>query len=80
MSIEDLLRDADHRMSKSLETLQHELAKIRTGRAHPSLLEHIMVKYYGSEVPLNQTVSWIPAHFPSRPGIKTPSRISKRPS
>lgn len=57
MSIEDLLTDADHRMSKSLETLQHELAKIRTGRAHPSLLEHIMVKYYGSEVPLNQTAN-----------------------
>lgn len=57
MSIEELLDDADERMGKSLESLQHELSKIRTGRAHPSLLEHITVKYYGSEVPLNQTAN-----------------------
>ena len=57
MSTRELLDDADERMGKSLEALKHELAKIRTGRAHPSLLEHIMVKYYGSEVPLNQTAN-----------------------
>ena len=55
MSIQELLDDADERMGKSVEALKHDMAKIRTGRAHPSLLEHIMVKYYGSEVPLNQT-------------------------
>lgn len=44
-------------MSKSLESLRHELAKIRTGRAHPSLLEHIHVDYYGSEVPISQAAS-----------------------
>jgi len=44
-------------MGKSLESLRHELAKIRTGRAHPSLLEHIHVDYYGSEVPINQAAS-----------------------
>lgn len=41
-------------MGKSIEALRHALAKIRTGRAHPSLLEHITVDYYGSEVPLSQ--------------------------
>lgn len=50
-------KDAENRMNKSLESLQHELAKIRTGRAHPSLLEHIHVDYYGSDVPLNQAAS-----------------------
>ena len=44
-------------MSKSLEALRHELAKIRTGRAHPSLLEHVHVDYYGSEVPIGQAAS-----------------------
>jgi ribosome recycling factor len=55
--IEDIIRDADQRMNKSLEALKHEMAKIRTGRAHPSLLEHITVSYYGSEVPLNQAAN-----------------------
>ena len=44
-------------MSKSLESLRHELAKIRTGRAHPSLLEHVHVDYYGSDVPIGQAAS-----------------------
>ncbi len=50
-------KDANERMKKSLDTLRAELAKIRTGRAHPSLLEHIHVDYYGSEVPLSQAAS-----------------------
>jgi ribosome recycling factor len=54
---ENIINDADRRMNKSMEALKHELAKIRTGRAHPSLLEHVNVNYYGSEVPLNQTAS-----------------------
>jgi ribosome recycling factor len=49
--------DARTRMSKSLESLRHELAKIRTGRAHPSLLEHVHVDYYGSQVPISQSAS-----------------------
>ena len=49
--------DARVRMSKSLEALRHELAKIRTGRAHPSLLEHVHVDYYGSDVPIGQAAS-----------------------
>jgi ribosome recycling factor len=53
----DIKTDARSRMSKSLEALRHELAKIRTGRAHPSLLEHVYVDYYGSEVPIGQAAS-----------------------
>lgn len=52
--IDDIRKDAKSRMSKSVESLVHELAKLRTGRAHPSLLDHIMVSYYGSDVPLSQ--------------------------
>ncbi len=52
--IEDIKKDTTARMRKSADALSHELAKVRTGRAHPSLLDHIMVSYYGSDVPLNQ--------------------------
>jgi ribosome recycling factor len=53
----DIKKDARTRMNKSIESLRHELAKIRTGRAHPSLLEHVHVDYYGSEVPIGQAAS-----------------------
>jgi len=53
----DIKKDARTRMGKSLESLRHELAKIRTGRAHPSLLEHVHVDYYGSEVPIGQAAN-----------------------
>jgi ribosome recycling factor len=53
----EIQKDTRLRMSKSLESLRHELAKIRTGRAHPSLLEHVHVDYYGSEVPIGQAAS-----------------------
>lgn len=55
--IKELLEDAEARMGKSVESLKHDLTKIRTGRAHPSLLEHITVEYYGSEVPLSQVAN-----------------------
>jgi len=55
--LNEIKKDADARMQKSVAALQNELNKIRTGRAHPSLLEHITVDYYGSEVPLNQAAS-----------------------
>jgi len=55
--IDDVRKDAKTRMDKSLEALRHEFAKIRTGRAHASLLDHITVEYYGSEVPLNQVAN-----------------------
>lgn len=52
--IDDIQKDADTRMGKSVESLVHDLAKLRTGRAHPSLLDHLTVSYYGSDVPLSQ--------------------------
>jgi len=55
--IEDIKKDAASRMAKSVDSLQHELTKLRTGRAHTSLLDHITVSYYGAEVPLNQVAS-----------------------
>lgn len=55
--IDDVKKDAAERMGKSVEALAHELAKIRTGRAHPSLLDHITVSYYGSEMPIRQVAN-----------------------
>lgn len=52
--IDDIKKDATDRMQKSVDSLTQELTKIRTGRAHTSLLDHITVEYYGSQVPLNQ--------------------------
>jgi len=52
--LDEIKKDAGERMSKSVASLQQELTKIRTGRAHTSLLDHITVEYYGSQVPLNQ--------------------------
>lgn len=52
--LDEIKKDASSRMAKSVASLQHELTKIRTGRAHTSLLDHVTVEYYGSEVPLNQ--------------------------
>ncbi|WP_461518467.1 ribosome recycling factor [Porticoccus sp.] len=52
--IEDLKQDAEQRMAKSIEALGHAFNKIRTGRAHPSLLDGLMISYYGSDMPLNQ--------------------------
>jgi len=52
--IEDIRKDAALRMKKSIASLQQDFTKIRTGRAHTSLLDHITVEYYGSEVPLSQ--------------------------
>jgi len=55
--IEDIKKDARVRMKKSVEALKHELSKLRTGRANASLLDHVMVSYYGSDVPINQVAS-----------------------
>ncbi|MFN2381510.1 MAG: ribosome recycling factor [Guyparkeria sp.] len=52
--IDDIVKDARSRMNKSIEALKGELSKIRTGRAHASVLDHIHVEYYGSQVPLSQ--------------------------
>ena len=55
--LEDLKKDAAERMAKSVDSLKQELVKLRTGRAHTSLLDHVTVSYYGSVVPLNQVAS-----------------------
>jgi len=55
--IDDVINDCSERMDKSIEALKHELAKIRTGRAHPSLLEHVTVNYYGADTALNHLAS-----------------------
>jgi ribosome recycling factor len=55
--IDEILEDADERMGKSIESLQQAFARIRTGRATPSLLDDIRVDYYGAETPLNQVAN-----------------------
>lgn len=52
--LDEIKKDAGERMVKSVASLKQDLTKIRTGRAHTSLLDHITVDYYGSQVPLNQ--------------------------
>ena len=52
--INDVIKDAKERMNKSVEALRTQMSKVRTGRAHPSLLDGIRVNYYGAETPLNQ--------------------------
>ncbi len=55
--INDVRDDAQTRMNKSIESYKTELQKIRTGRAHASLLDHVMVEFYGSEVPISQAAN-----------------------
>jgi ribosome recycling factor len=52
--LDDLKKDATVRMQKCVQSFQADLKKLRTGRAHPSLIEHLKVDYYGSDVPLQQ--------------------------
>jgi ribosome recycling factor len=55
--LEDIKKTADQKMQKSLEALKNDLAKVRTGRAHAGLLDHVMVEYYGSLVAVNQVAN-----------------------
>ncbi|MCK5717195.1 MAG: ribosome recycling factor [Thiomargarita sp.] len=55
--IDMILKDSTDRMKKSVESLRTVLIKVRTGRAHTSLLDHIMVSYYGSDVPIHQVAN-----------------------
>ncbi|MBL8489619.1 MAG: ribosome recycling factor [Rhodocyclaceae bacterium] len=55
--IAELKKNAEGKMQKSLEALRHDLAKVRTGRAHTGLLDHIHVDYYGSMMPINQVAN-----------------------
>ncbi|HYG14095.1 MAG TPA: ribosome recycling factor, partial [Methylophilaceae bacterium] len=55
--LNDVKNNADQKMQKSLEALRSNLSKIRTGRAHTGLLDHVMVEYYGSLVAVNQVAN-----------------------
>lgn len=55
--INEIKKDAQARMHKTIESLGHAFAKIRTGRAHPSILDSVMVSYYGADTPLNQVAN-----------------------
>lgn len=55
--INDIKLDTEKRMKKAVESLQHEMTKIRTGRANASFLDHVQVDYYGNSSPLNQVAS-----------------------
>ncbi len=55
--IADVKKNADHKMSRTLETLKADLAKVRTGRAHTGLLDHITVDYYGTPTPIGQVAN-----------------------
>lgn len=55
--LDEVKKNADQRMQKSLEVLKNDLIKVRTGRAHVGLLDHIMVEYYGSMVAVNQVAN-----------------------
>jgi ribosome recycling factor len=55
--IKEIMQDAGSRMEKTIDSLRQSLGKVRTGRAHPSLLDHLRVDYYGSEVPISQVAN-----------------------
>ena len=57
MTIAEIRKTATEKMGKSVETLKHDLAKVRTGRAHTGLIEHLRVDYYGTEMPINQVAN-----------------------
>jgi len=63
MSVAEIRTQAEHKMLRAIESLRHALSRIRSGRAHAGLLEHVQVEYYGSMVPIGQvaTVSVIDA-------------------
>lgn len=55
--IDEILQDAGMRMDKSIDAFKQTLSRVRTGRAHPSLIDHLVVDYYGSEVPISQVAN-----------------------
>jgi ribosome recycling factor len=55
--IDDILKDAEQRMQKSIESMRSEMAKIRTGRASPALIDHLTVDYYGTATPISQVAN-----------------------
>ena len=65
--LDDLKKDATVRMQKCVTAFRDQLKKLRTGRAHTSLIEHIKVDYYGSEMPLNQVANILGGDHGHRP-------------
>lgn len=57
MTIADIKKSAEQKMQKSVEALKHDLTKVRTGRAHTGLLDHLTVDYYGTAMPINQVAN-----------------------
>ena len=57
MSIQDIRKTATEKMGKSVDTLKNDLSKVRTGRAHTGLIDHIRVDYYGTDMPINQVAN-----------------------
>ncbi|MFM2348144.1 MAG: hypothetical protein RL654_2897 [Pseudomonadota bacterium] len=57
MSIADIKKNADAKMAKSIEAFKNELQKIRTGRAHPGILDQVQIEYYGSMLPISQVAN-----------------------
>lgn len=57
MSVADIKKSAEQKMQKTIEAFKADLAKIRTGRAHAGLLDHVQVEYYGSPVPISQVAN-----------------------
>lgn len=57
MIVAELKKTAEHKMQKSIEALKADLAKVRTGRAHTGLLDHVLVDYYGNPTPINQVAN-----------------------
>ena len=68
--IDNIKRDAEKKMQKAVEALQHEMSKIRTGRASSGLLDHVQVDYYGNLTPLNQVATV--THSDARTLLVTP--------
>src|SRR5260221_12186507 len=57
MTIGEIKKAATEKMAKSIDTLKHDLAKVRTGRAHAGLIDHLRVDYYGTDTPINQVAN-----------------------
>ena len=83
MTIEDIKKTAEQKMGKTIEAFKNELHKIRTGRAHPGLLDQVHVDYYGSSVPISQVASTRPpcsSTIPFTTASPSPSPPWLRPS
>lgn len=83
MSVADVKKGVEQKMQRSIEAFKNDLAKIRTGRAHTGLLDHVQVDYYGSMVPISQVANLTLVDARTigvQPWERTWSRRSRRPS